>query len=255
MGARVSAARHVRYPTDMRRPDLWIAAALIGLSAWAVWAQIGTDPVGEALARQGPTKLEIGDALEDQDVGNAAGQTFRLHSTFGARATVFYAWSVECPCVDIVDDRLLPVIERFKPLGVRFIAVAGDAKDGGEKIAAHLLAAWSAPAKATGKPRTADGLPPYGMLHDPTQRLCRQLGFREAAQFVIVDANGQLRYRGTFDNDLKKPTETWLPLALEDVVAGRAPAQPLRPVPGYGCPFGIPPKDCPADEPPSPSAR
>ncbi len=238
-----------------RRPDLWIAGAVIALSAWAVKAQLGSDPVGAALEAQGPIKLEIGEALEDQEVRNVVGDALRLHSVFGAQATVFYAWSVTCPCVDIVDDRLLPVIERFKPLGVRFVAVAGDVNDNGEKIAARLLAAWSAPVKATGRPRSADGRPPYGMLYDPTQRLCRQLGFREAAQFAIMDANGQLRYRGTFDNDLKKPTETWLPPALEDVLAGRAPAQPLRPVPGYGCPFGIPPKDCPVDEPTIPPAR
>jgi len=239
----------------MRRPDLWIAAALIALSAWAVVAQLGSDPVGASLERQGPAKLEIGEALEDQDVRNPSGQTFRLHTTFGAKATVFYAWSTTCPCVDEVDTRLVPVIERFKPLGVSFVAVAGDASDSAVEVSTRLMAAWSAPLKATGKLRSRNGLPPYGMLHDPAQRLCRQLGFREAAQFVIVDANGQLRYRGTFDNDLKKPTETWLPQAIEDVLAGRTLAHPMRPVPGYGCPFGIPPQDCPIDEPKTASPK
>jgi hypothetical protein len=231
----------------MKRADLWIAGLVVGLSAWAVWAQVDTDPVGEALSRQGSLKLDIGQPLEDQDVRNVQGATFRLHATFGAKATVFYAWSVTCPCVDFVDDRLLPVIERFKPQGVKFVAVAGDGNDTAAGIAARLSAAWSTP--RAGRLRTADGLPPYGLIHDPTQRLCKQLGFREAAQFVVVDANGVLCYRGTFDNDLKKPTATWLPDAIEDVVEGRHVASPLRPVPGYGCPFGIPPADCPVDAP------
>lgn len=231
----------------MKRADLWIAGLVVGLSAWAVWAQVGSDPVGEALTRQGPLKLEIGAPLEDQDVTNYAGAKFRLHSELGTKATVFYAWSITCPCVDFVDDRLLPVIERFKPEGVAFVAVAGDSSDSAAGVASRLMASWGTP--RDGKLRTAGGLPPYKMLYDPTQRLCKQLGFREAAQFVVVDGNGIVCYRGTFDDDLKKPTVAWLPDAIEDVVAGRSVAVPLRPIPGYGCPFGIPPADCPVDEP------
>ena len=78
----------------MKRPDLWIAGLVVGLSAWAVWAQVGADPVGQAVVRRGPAKLEIGAPLEDQQVRNVAGTAFQLHSTFGTKATVFYAWSV-----------------------------------------------------------------------------------------------------------------------------------------------------------------
>ncbi len=231
----------------LRRLDLWVALLVVGLCAWAVAAQVGEDPVGTALARQGPAKLEVGQPLEDQEVTNLSGTPLRLHSLLGAKATVFYAWSVECPCVDDVDERLLPLVRQWKPQGVAFLAVAGDGRDTREAIAARLRAAWSR--TVDGAPRTPLGLPPYGVLHDPTQRLCKQLGFREAVQFAIVDANGELRYRGTFDDSLKKPTAAWLPGALEDVVAGRPVAVPLRPVPGYGCPFGIPAEQCPEDLP------
>lgn len=231
----------------LKRPDLWVALLVIGLSVWAVVAQVADDPVGGAVARQGPVKLDVGQPLEDQEVTNLAGAPLRLHSLLGAKATVFYAWSVECPCVDDVDERLLPVIRQWKPQGVAFLAVAGDGRDTREEISAQLRSAWSRTVE--GAPRTPMGLPPYGVLHDPTQRLCKQLGFREAVQFAIVDANGELRYRGTFDDSLKKPTAAWLPAALEDVVAGRPVAVPLRPVPGYGCPFGIPPEECPEDLP------
>lgn len=231
----------------LRRLDLWVALLVVGLCAWAVAAQVGEDPVGTALARQGPAKLEVGQPLEDQEVTNLSGTPLRLHSLLGAKATVFYAWSVECPCVDDVDERLLPLLRQWKPQGVAFLAVAGDGRDTRAAIAARLRAAWSR--TVDGAPRTPLGLPPYGVLHDPTQRLCKQLGFREAVQFAIVDANGELRYRGTFDDSLKKPTAAWLPGALEDVVAGRPVAVPLRPVPGYGCPFGIPAEECPEDLP------
>ena len=92
------------------------------------------------------------------------------------------------------------------------------------------------------------GLPPYFLLLDPTQRLCRQLGFREAAQFAVVDANGTLRFRGTFDDDLKHPTRTYLPEALDAVLGGRDPWQPPPPAEKYGCPFGAPAEDCPVNE-------
>ncbi|MFM8980534.1 MAG: redoxin domain-containing protein [Planctomycetia bacterium] len=231
----------------LKRPDTWVALLVVALCAWAVAAQVQDDPVGAAVARRGPSKLEVGQPLEDQEVTNIAGTPLRLHALLGAKATVFYAWSVECPCVEQVDERLLPLVRQWKPQGVAFLAVAGDGRDTREEIAAKLQASWSR--TVDGAPRTPMGLPPYGVLHDPTQRLCKQLGFREAVQFVIVDANAQVRYRGTFDNDLKKPTTAWLPGALDDVVAGRPVAVPLRPVSGYGCPFGIPVQDCPEDLP------
>jgi hypothetical protein len=231
----------------IRRYDLLLAGGIIALSAWAVWAQVGKDPVGAAVVAQEPGRLDIGDPLEDQWVLDGAEKRHRLHSLMGKKATVFYAWSTTCPCVGFVDERLIPVIQRFKPLGVTFLAVAGDAKDSPNKVAETLMGAWAAE-KLASKANNR-GLPLYGMLLDPSQKVCRQLGFREATQFAIVDANGNLHYRGMFDDDLKKPTKSYLPDALEAVVDGRMPDHPLRPVPGYGCPFGEPAMDCPADKP------
>jgi hypothetical protein len=171
----------------------------------------------------------------------------RLHAVLGPKATVFMGWSTTCLCVPIVDDRLIPVIQRFKPLGVTFVAIAGDPKDTPEKVASTLMGSWAEPKRA--EKASNRGLPMYGMLLDPSQRLCRQLGFREATQFAVVDANGNLRYRGTFDDDLKKPTKAFLPEALEAIVDGRSPERPLRLVSGYGCPFGAPLLDCPVETP------
>lgn len=232
-------ARLSRYARDtVRRPDLWIAAAVVALCAWAVYAQVGRDPVGEAEAARPVRTLGFGEALEDQDVVALDGKPYRLHGFLGRKATVFYSWSTRCPCVDQVNPRLLPLIQRFKPQGVAFLAVAGDPADTKEVVAVQHAAAWSREA-ATG------GLPPFGLLLDPTQRLCRQLGFREASQFVVVDGNGYVRYRGTIDDDLKRPTKPFLLPALEAVFDGRVVESPLRPVPGYGCAFGAPLKDCP----------
>lgn len=222
----------------MRRIDLLIAGAVVGLAAWAVLAQVGGDPVGAALEQRPVALLALGEALEDQDVANLNGERLRLHGLLGRTATVFYSWSTTCPCVGFVNTRLVPVIQRFKPLGVRFLAVAGDPKDTKERAAQVVYQQWSA------VPETG-GLPPYGMILDATQRLCRQLGFREASQFVVLDANGYVRYRGTFDDSLKNPTEAYLAPALEAVLDGRKVGNPFRPVSGYGCRFGAPLDDCP----------
>jgi hypothetical protein len=223
----------------VRPIDFIIAGGIVGLAAWAVAAQVGSDPVGAAVAQRELVRLDLGDALEDQDVTTLGG-TARLHPLLGKKATVFYSWSTTCKCVGYVDSRLLPVIQRWKAQGVAFVAVDGDAKDSREKVGQQLIGSWAA---LTGQ------LPPYGMLLDPSQRLCKQLGFREASQFAIVDFNGALRYRGTFDDDLKKPTRTFVPEALEAIVAGREPEHALHPVAGYGCLFGEPAKECPAEEP------
>lgn len=222
----------------MRRLDLLIAGAVVGLSVWAVVAQVGRDPVGDAQAARPVRTLDLGEALEDQDVVAVDGKVYRLHGFLGPRATVFYSWSTRCPCVGFVNPRLLPIVQRFKPEGVRFFAVAGDPADTKERAEVAHVSAWAHEA-STG------GLPPFGLLLDPTQRLCRQLGFREASQFVVLDANGYVRYRGTIDDSLKQPTRPYLLPALEAVFEGRPVQSPLRPVPGYGCAFGAPLKDCP----------
>src|SRR5687767_12005618 len=97
-------------------------------------AQVGSDPVGEALAERPVRRLDPGDALEDQDVTNISGATQRLHPLLGKRATVFYAWSSKCPCVSLVNHRLFPVIQRWKPEGVSFVAVVGEPEDTREKV-------------------------------------------------------------------------------------------------------------------------
>jgi hypothetical protein len=237
----------------MDRREVAIVGILVVAAAAAVVFQVGRDPVGAAVARIGPGLVGIGEPLEEQQVRSLSGEKLSLHGLFGKRATVFYAWSVTCPCVDDVNERLVSVIERFKPQGVEFLAVAGDGNDSVDGIAERLIASWAMPRKGLKPgdpelpPLTKDGRPPYGMIWDPSQRLCKQLGFAEAAQFAIVDANGVFVFRGTFDDDFKKPTRTFLPEALEEVVAGRPVTNPLRLVPDYGCPFGQPPKDCPVD--------
>lgn len=225
----------------MRLFDLVIAGGIVGLAAWAVAAQVGSDPVGDAVAERPVRRLDPGDALEDQDVTIISGAPLKLHLLLGKRATVFYAWSTKCPCVAIVNHRLLPVIQRWKAEGVSFVAVAGDPEDTQEKVGVQAALWWD---------HKHSMPPPYGFVLDPTQRLCRQLGFREASWFVILDGNGVLRYRGTFDDDLKQPTQTYVPEALEAVLAGRKPEHALRPAVGYGCAFGLPAKPCPVEETP-----
>lgn len=222
----------------MRRIDLLVAGAVVGLAAWAVLAQVGRDPVGEAIEARPVVLVPLGEAVEDQDVANLNGERLRLHTLLGRRATVFYSWSTFCGCVEVVNPRLLPVIERFKPQGVSFVAVAGDPKDTKERAAERLFAQWA-------RVESTRGLPPYGMILDATQRLCRQLGFREASQFAVLDANGYVRYRGTFDDNLKQPTEAFLEPALEAVLEGRRVEHPFRQVTGYGCRFGAPLDECP----------
>jgi hypothetical protein len=221
----------------MRGLDYLVAGGIIALSAWAVAAQLGKDPVGEAVAAREVVRLEIGEALEDQEVVASSEAKLRLHTLLGTKATVFYSWSTTCPCVGYVNERLLPEIRRLGPLGVKFVAVAGDPKDTPQRTAAFTLSQWHE--------LNPGGLPPYFMLLDPTQRLCRQLGFREAAHFAVFDANGTLRFRGTFDDNVKHPTQSYLPQALDAIVAGKPVANPNRIVPGYGCPFGAPAEECP----------
>jgi peroxiredoxin len=196
------------------RPDVAIFAILLAASAYVVWSQLPQDPMAPFVS-----KAPIGSRLPELTLLDITDQPRSLASLHGKKATVLYFWSVECPCVEAIEMRMKMTMEKYEPLGVEFVAIDSHADDG----------------KADVIQRMADLHAPYRMLLDPESRAAREAAVTGATDVVVLDAEGRIRYRGAPDDRLMKPTVSYLNLALDAVLQGRAPV-PAETKP-YGCPY------------------
>ena len=221
----------------MRRLDVLVTAVIVGACAFAVSKMAGSDPLEPYSGTPAVKPLEIGQAVEDVVLTDFTGEKRHLVGWLGTKATVLYAWSVACPCVDVCEERVRSLLveyrEKYGKPGVVWIGVAGDPADTAETVLDKMGRLGAA----------------YKMLLDPSHKLCRRVGLREATHVAVLDADGYLRYRGTIDDDLKDPKRSFLAEALAAVTEGRPPAVSEHEVEGYGCAFGAPIEDCPAGSP------
>jgi peroxiredoxin len=198
------------------RPDVLIFAVLLAGSAWVVWSQLGTDP---SLPASAASRAAIGDSGADFSLKDISDQPRTLASLKGAKATVLYFWSVDCPCTEVVEMRIKMAMEKYEPLGVAFVAIDAHPEDGRADIVEKMARLHA----------------PYRMLVDPTSDVARKYGVTGATDVVVLDAEGRIRYRGAPDDNLMKPKVNHLHGALDAVLQGR------KPVPAetrsYGCPF------------------
>lgn len=130
-----------------------------------------------------------------------------------AKYTVFIFFSKDCLCFAAHEDRIRSLVGTYSPRGVKFVFV--DSEIG----------------------RTADGDAveaksrrlPGPIFIDAGAKLAKSLGAVYATYTVVVDPQGQVRYRGGIDTDkthLRDDRTPFLADALDDLTAGRAPRQP-----------------------------
>jgi hypothetical protein len=155
-------------------------------------------------------------------------------SLLGSRATVFYAYSVTCPCLDTVEPRVRALMRRFPTAqGVQWLALAGEPKDTAEQLREKHLRLGST----------------YTLLADPTQTLCGHLGLDSACEIAVLDDRKRLVYRGALDADLTEGQCEYLEAALKAVLSGgRVPVRERERT--YGC-FFDDPASCTQREAPS----
>jgi peroxiredoxin len=198
------------------RPDVLIFAVLIAGSAWVIWSQLGPDP---SLPASAAARAPIGAPGGDFALQDISDQTRTLASLRGAKATVLYFWSVDCPCTEVVEMRMKRAMETYEPLGVAFVAIDSHPEDGRADVIEKMSRLHA----------------PYRMLLDPTSEVARTYGVTGTTDVVVLDAEGRIRYRGAPDDDLMKPKVNHLHGALDAVLQGRkaVPAETRS----YGCPF------------------
>jgi peroxiredoxin len=140
------------------------------------------------------------------------------HSLMSPRATVLVFFSSHCPCMRAHDARLVALANDYAARGVAFYAVDSEV---------------NATTDTDAREAAARGYP-FPILVDDQARVARALGADYATYSVVLDARGDVVYRGGLDSDhthLSASPAAYLRDALDDVVAGhavrRAKTEPL----------------------------
>jgi len=186
----------------------FVVAATVGIIA------LFTGAVGCA------TTGATGSGLDVANLQDLRGEPASLAETVRtSRATVLVWWSATCPCVKRYSDRIRALYERFAPEGVSFVAIASNADDGPDVVAAAV----------------ADGQIPFTALLDPGASLADHFGVVSTPSVLVLDSAGAVRFRGWVDNE-RQPgqggREAWLEDQLTQMLAG---STKTKRTPAWGC--------------------
>jgi peroxiredoxin len=172
--------------------------------------------VGAAAAGEPEVKFDAAPELLGADGTTASLDQLRA----GKDATVVVFWSATCPCVRRYQERVDALLEAYPPERVRIVAVssnAGESFDDAERVA---------------KERGVR-VPLY---RDEGGRVASTLGAKSTPTVIVLDAKGEVRFRGWIDNE-RRPGESgrepWLERALQGVLDGKTSFAAKTPV--YGC--------------------
>ena len=157
----------------------------------------------------------------------------KVHSVAGQ--PVVLAWTgLGCPMSKLYRPRLARLADEFVPKGVRFFLLNSNSQD----------------APADLKKLAADFA--FPVVRDAGGQLARRLQVERTTEVLLLDANGQIRYRGAVDDQFgfketeaggvgafrrPAPTQAYLKQAIVAVLAGR-PVAPAKTEP-YGCALGL----------------
>ncbi|MEW5741655.1 MAG: redoxin family protein [Myxococcota bacterium] len=135
------------------------------------------------------------------------------------RATVFVFWATQCPCVRRYQARVEALASAYSARGVAFVGIDSNADDTLEDIARVTRA------RGVTMP----------VWRDAGGQLARALGARSTPTVVLVDARGEVKFRGWLDNERlpgESDREPWLEEALVGVLDGTPYAAAS---PTWGC--------------------
>lgn len=142
---------------------------------------------------------------------SADGRRHTLRNVTGAKATVIFFASTECPSAVAYEQELARRIDDFQARGVALIAVNSNYSDTREKINAHRISAKL----------------PYPVYQDVDGRLADTLGATRSSEVVLLNADNEVVYQGRIDDQVtvtvRRPRATTHELrdAIDATLAGR----------------------------------
>jgi peroxiredoxin len=162
------------------------------------------------------TSFGIGDPVPPFSLPDTDGVAHAVPQDPAPAATVLVVTCCHCPYVIAWNPRLRRVAEEYGERGVRFLGInANDAKR------------YPADSPDAMRRFVRDQQWPFPYLYDEAQDVARALGAQVTPHVFVLDGEHRLVYRGAPDGDHKdeRRDAEWLRAALDDALAGSAPAE------------------------------
>jgi len=141
------------------------------------------------------------------------GQTYTLASFRSAEALAVIFTCNHCPYAIASEDRIISLAEKYKPLGVVFVAInPNDAASYPEDSFENMIV------------RAKEKAFPFPYLCDESQQVARAYDAACTPDIFVFDRERKLRYNGRIDDNWQFPehvTRRDLETALDDILAHR----------------------------------
>jgi peroxiredoxin len=167
--------------------------------------------IAGALFLVGCVHRPVASVVPPDPLVGSAGQTFDARElAAGSRLTALVFFASDCPCFARHGDRLRALYDAYHARGLQLVVVDPEVRATPERDAAIA----------------AERGYPFPILVDRGGKLAGALGAEYATYSVVLDAAGNVRYRGGIDSDknhLHDDAAPYLRDAVDDLLAGRAP--------------------------------
>jgi hypothetical protein len=189
----------------------WLAGLLGTIALVIPWAWPARPVSGSPPAAADARVVDLA-KLELVDV--ATGRRDTLKALAGAKATVVFFSSNECPVALAYEQDLAGMSASLAERGVKLVAVSSSYADTREAINRHRV----------------DAKLPYPLYRDVGGRTAVALGATRTSEVALVGADGRVAYQGRIDDRVTplvrrpRPTTRELGDAIDAVLAGRAVA-------------------------------
>lgn len=198
--------------------QVWVlggcAAIVVGIVLLAGGERTSVSP-GDYGARS----LRIGESVKSIPVLVDDEQELELRLADRDKATVIWFWSALCPCIPDCEARIQTMQARYEDRGVRLVAIDPNPQDTAADIEELRRELGSK----------------YPVYRDPDGFSVRLFGVEASASVVVLDGEGRIRYRGAIDDDLYKPTHSYVHAAIDSILAN-GEVTPTE-VSSYGCAY------------------
>jgi peroxiredoxin len=153
--------------------------ATLGLFVWVV-----APGNAHAAGNRGAKTARLG-VLRDASFADLAGKRYGAQEIAAHKATVFLFVSAQCPISNLYTSRFRGLAADYAAKGVQVFAVYSDRQESRAEVVAHV------------KSHDID----FPVIKDERNALADRLGATYTPQAIVVDASGEVRYRGRIDDN------------------------------------------------------
>ena len=178
----------------------------------------------------------VGRQVENFSLRDYRGKVHELKDFAESQLVVIAFVGCECPLAKLYAPRLAQLADEFGPRGAAFLAIDANSQD-----SLAELAAYAQTHKIS-----------FPVLKDAGNAVADQMGAVRTPEVFVLDRERTIRYWGRIDDQYiigrqrPAPTREDLRLALEDLLAGKAPS--VAETAAIGCHIGRVPKQSPSGD-------